>query len=355
MFLFFSLLFFFDINKTAFQYGLLAILIFLTFSFITASVIAHSYDNIFSRVFYKSSSVWMGVFFYFLLASIFAWCLIFLGKILSLEIDKPLSAIILFSLAFILSAIGLISDLSLKTKNIEVELLNLPENWHGKNIILLSDIHLGLINRIGFAQKIAEKVNSIDHEIVVITGDLFDGQAGDLGCFVGPLDNLKAEKGIFFVTGNHETYLGTEKTYQILSETKIQPLKDEIINVEGLNIIGIGYGEQGEKKNISEAIKSLNGFNKESATILLYHEPVQVAQISESGIDLALSGHTHRGQMWPLNYITKIIYKGYDYGLFDVGSMQLYVTNGTGTWGPPFRTFNRPEITVIKLVGKDQK
>ncbi len=350
--LYFSIITFFEISELAIKNGLLALFFVLACSFVLSTVFAHWNDNIITRIYYVFSSVWMGVLASLLAGSFFVWIIILINKIFHLNISSKYSAIVFFVFFLIVLIFGIFSAFDFRIKNIEVSIKNLPESWEGKTIIQLSDVHLGLVNRLFFARKINELVNSVDHDMVVITGDLFDGQAGDLGYFVSPLNDIKAEHGIYYVTGNHETYYGTEKTYDILSKTKITSLKDELVEIDGLQIIGISFPERYEKKNMKETLESIDNLDIDKPNILLYHEPVLIESISKTGIDLMLAGHTHRGQMWPFRYITHIMYKGYDYGKYVIGDFTLYVSNGTGTWGPPIRTFNKPEIVAIKLKRK---
>ena len=185
--------------------------------------------------------------------------------------------------------------------------------------------------------------------MIVITGDLFDGMDGNLDGLVGPLENLRVSDGIFFITGNHETYLGIDKTFSILEKTQVAILDDAVKNIRGLQLVGISYPERGESKDIVKVMEALPGFEKNKPTILLYHSPVQIDTIKNSGVDLQLSGHTHAGQLFPLGLITRLVYKGYDYGLRTLGDFSIYTSNGVGTWGPPMRTGNTPEIVNITL------
>lgn len=159
------------------------------------------------------------------------------------------------------------------------------------------------------------QINEIKPEAVVITGDLYDGMDGFLEHLIDPINKLQAPKGIYYVTGNHETYLGVARTFESLKDTKIHILKDELINVDGLQIIGIDYPERGEKKDIPAIIQKFPNFDKNISSILLFHTPTQVEEIAKTGVNLQLSGHTHVGQIWPFGYMTELIFGRYYYGL----------------------------------------
>ncbi|MFH0856693.1 MAG: hypothetical protein V1860_02235 [bacterium] len=157
---------------------------------------------------------------------------------------------------------------------------------------------------------------------------------------------MRADK-IFYVIGNHETYLGVEKAFQVLKETNVTALDDKMVEINGLQILGISYAQDAAKD--FKKIAARENYNPDKPCILLYHSPTHLKEARELGFDLQLSGHTHLGQLFPFSFITKLIYGAYDYGLHEIGDFSIYTTNGAGTWGPPMRTGNRPEIAVFKL------
>jgi predicted MPP superfamily phosphohydrolase len=232
---------------------------------------------------------------------------------------------------------------------INVSIGNLPDAWKGKKIVQISDVHLGHIFNASFMKDAAQKINALGPDIVVITGDLFDGTDGSLDSFTDSLNSINAPDGIYYVTGNHETYLGVEKVEAVLSKTKITMLQDEMRNVNGLQIVGINYPERMQSKNIGEIIKNMNGFDSKKPSILLWHAPTQIENAKNAGISLQLSGHTHKGQLFPFRFITALVYKGYDYGYKKEGSFSIYTSSGLGGWGPPMRTEKRSEIVEITL------
>lgn len=350
---------------------LVIILLLLSLSFIFSSLIAHYSENFFSKSFYFISGVWLGILLNLLMAIILSYLVVKTLKSFGYHPSLLLIILLAFFLVFAYSGFGIWNAFNPVVKKVEVKIKNLPESWKDKKIVQLSDLHLGLVHGRSFLEEVVKKTNAVKPDLVVITGDLFDGMDGDFSSFLEPLNNIKAEKGVFFVTGNHETYFGIEKAIFILSKTKIVILDDEIIDLEGLEIIGISYPQMGEEKNIKDIILTQKNYNKDSPKILLYHSPINIGQIKENGktsqlkthwffdearaaadeigINLQLSGHTHKGQIFPLNYISKLMYGGYEYGLYQQGDFFLYTSCGTGTWGPAMRTGNRPEIVAIKL------
>jgi hypothetical protein len=216
-------------------------------------------------------------------------------------------------------------------------------------VVQLSDVHLGHILGTAFLRDIVQKVNTLDPVMVLITGDLFDGMDGRLDELVVPLNDLRAPWGIYFVTGNHETYLGTDRAFAALRKTKVRILHDEMVVVNGLQIIGIDFPEREFSKDIAAVIQTLPEYNRQMPSLLLYHSPTQVEQAKAAGIRLQLSGHTHHGQIFPIQIISRLIYQKYYTGLHVEGDYTIYTSSGAGTWGPTMRTGNHPEITVIHL------
>ena len=318
-------------------------------SFIFSSLISHWSDNFLTRGYYLISGAWLGILNNFVLASILIWIIILTSRFFNLSLDLKIIASPIFIIAFFLSIYGIWNAFNPVIKNISVSIPNLPIEWKNKKIIQISDIHLGHIYRKDFLQKIVGKINNERPEMVLITGDLFDGMDGNLTSIISPLENIKTKKGIFFVTGNHETYLGLENTFQTLKNSQLKILRDEVVDVSGIKLIGISYPGHNEKKNISDILKLLKEKYFGKPNILLYHAPTNISEIKNLGINLELCGHTHKGQFFPFNLITHSVYNGYDYGLFKMENYTLYTSNGVGTWGPVMRVGNTPEIVVITL------
>ncbi|MCX6761243.1 MAG: metallophosphoesterase [Candidatus Moranbacteria bacterium] len=330
--------------------GLIITLGLLAVSFILTSFLAHMREDIFTRTSYFLSGFWLGLLTNLLLALVLLWFLHWLLPLVGININFQIVAAIFFSLAFLVSLYGTWNAFEPRIKNIAVTIPNLPQSWQGKKVVQLSDVHLGLIYQKNFLEKIVAKTNSLDPDLVVITGDLFDGTDNvDLETLTAPLDNLKAKQGTFFINGNHETYLGLDKAYVAVKKTPAQVLDDQVVNLAGLKLIGLSYPERDLKKDVVATLEKLKPQFFGSPNILLYHSPTNITQFAENGINLQLSGHTHLGQIFPFNFITKLIYRGYDYGLHTIGNYTLYTSSGIGTWGPAMRTDSTPEIVVITL------
>lgn len=351
-----SIAHFFSLTTLSQRLVLALIMTGLSASFIVASILAHLYENLLTRAFYFVSGIWLGLLTYLVFSSIIIWIILWVApRISAYRIDTPRLAVVFLVLSIMLSIFGMWNAFHPRIKEVSVRIPGLPAAWQDKKIIQLSDVHLGHIYHADFLRGVVIQANEMDPAMVVITGDLFDGMDGSLGDLVSPLRELRSEHGIFFVTGNHETYLGVETVRGLLADAGITVLDDEVVDVDGLALIGIGYPERGETKDMSETLRSLSPGFAGRPNILLFHSPTHIDLFRSSGINLQLAGHTHLGQIFPFNYLTHRIFKGYDYGLFEeADGYSLYTTNGVGTWGPAMRIGNTPEIVVITLRGENQ-
>lgn len=348
-FLYFSLIHFFPEITKAHNETLAGVISFLAISFILFSIIAHVRESFLARIFYFLSGFWLGFLTNLVMATAVIWIIISLNNCISFSLNLKILGTIFYVSAFLFSLYGVWNAMHPKIKSISITIPNLPDRWKNKKIIQLSDLHIGHIHKDSFIKNIVKKVNFINPDLIAITGDLFDGMDGNFDFPLKIINEMNPRNGIFFVTGNHETFLNTKIIFSALEKTKIKVLHDEVLNIDGLNIIGINYPEHGETKDAIEVIEKLKPQFFGKPNIFLYHTPVNIDKFRESGINLMLSGHTHRGQLFPFQLITKLLFKGFDYGLHTVDKFTIYVTSGAGTWGPAMRTGNRPEIVVISL------
>lgn len=372
-FLYFSVIKFYGVKNKLTKNILIAIFFWLSINFIIliSSMAANNYPLF--NLYYKISIFLFGFTFILLSFTILAWIIILICKIFKKDFKLIIGSFI-FLFAILYSGVGLWNAENPIIKNVDIKIENLDKNWENKVIVQLSDVHLGRINGADFAYKMVEQVNGLDPDLILITGDLFDGMGSDVDKYLSILNNLKSKKGIYFITGNHEGYLGAETIINKLKDSKITVLDDEMVEIDGLQVIGISFRDFNDIIANDNILKDISGIDGKKTNILLYHVPaslVRLAQsgneqrtasywkpntdfslVKEAGIDLQLSGHTHSGQFFPFTLVVKSIFNGYSYGLIEEGNFQLYVTSGVGTWGPPIRTGNKSEIVKINLVNR---
>ncbi len=327
----------------------IVVISFFFVSTLLSSFLIHEHDNRFTRSYYLMSGVWMGLMVNFLLSfAIFYLIRLIIPAAFSGAWLFP-ALIILLTLA--LSAYGVYNAFKPEVKDYVVEIDNLPEYWQDKYIVQISDAHLGPIYRNKSVSRMINIINDLEPEAVFITGDLFDGMESDFSWMHHPFNSLNTKQGIYYSFGNHDLYLGFNRVKKILSDSPIKILDNKLEIVEGLQVIGINYSFN-KDFDLYEAILEQVAYNQSQPSILLYHEPKNIELSEKAGINLQLSGHTHRGQMFPFNLVASLFYKGYNHGLHTKGDFNLIVNTGLGTWGPPMRTVGRGEISRIKLIKK---
>jgi predicted MPP superfamily phosphohydrolase len=251
------------------------------------------------------------------------------------------------------SGVGLASVLRrVKVETVRVPMAKLPKALSGYKIVQLSDIHVGPTIGRAFIEQIVRTTNALEPDMVAITGDLVDGSVADLGALCEPLKELRAKDGVFFVTGNHEYYSGADAWIAYLEKLGIRVLRNERLELrDGLDLAGVddtsahNFGH-GHGQDVARAMKDRDA---SKALVLLAHQPKAVLEACKHGVDLQLSGHTHGGQIWPWGYAVRLD-QPHVAGLHDHEGTAIYVSRGTGYWGPPMRVAAAPEITRIELV-----
>lgn len=333
---------FFSANSVG-KMVILLILVVISVGFILSLALFRSSNNYLIYLVYMVFSFALGLLFYLTISGIIFKLFQFSG----LKIDLLLLSRIGILVAVMVFLLGILSASFPKVKNISVSMTGLSDYWRGKKIVQISDVHLGGQYSLNFFRRQVPLINSLNPDLIVITGDLFDGSGHDLESFVPELVKLKTKDGIIFIPGNHDSYLGSEKIMAILSKANITVLRDEAISIEGLEIIGLDVHNLTKDDNTS-VINNLQPYSGQ-ARLLLKHAPLDIAWAKNLHVGLQLSGHTHHGQMFPLSMLTYLFYDKYEYGLHTEGAYNIYTSSGLGFWGPPVRTFNRAEIVEIIL------
>src|SRR3569623_1238932 len=239
--------------------------------------------------------------------------------------------------------------------DVEVPIEGLPRELHGFSIAQISDVHVGPTIRRNYVEGIVDAVNALDADIVAITGDLVDGSVPQLREHVAPLARLRAKRGRYFVTGNHEYYSGAVPWMQELERLGICVLHNEHVVlgdadaklvIAGVPDFGAGHLHESHASNPAAAIAGAPA--DAQAKILLAHQPRTAAAAAQAGFDLQLSGHTHGGQFWPWNHFVRL-QQPFTAGLHRLDGLWVYVSRGTGYWGPPKRFGAPSEITHLHL------
>jgi predicted MPP superfamily phosphohydrolase len=237
-------------------------------------------------------------------------------------------------------------------ERLRVPIRRLDPRLAGLRIVQLSDLHVGPSLGRAFVEKVVDLVNAESPDVVVITGDLVDGDVERVAPDVEPLRGLRARHGVLFVTGNHDFYSGADAWTAHVASLGLRVLHNERTTIEhdGASIDFAGV-EDPTGRSIGEGpdfAAALDGRVASRPVVLLAHQPVAVTAAAARDVDLVLSGHTHGGQMWPFGLIERPFHPAVE-GLHRFGATWLYVSRGTGFWGPPIRVLEPAEITVIEL------
>lgn len=254
-----------------------------------------------------------------------------------------------------MAAVGLwTASRPVAVKPVEIPVRGLPAAFAGFRIVQLTDVHVGPTIGREFIERLVARTNALEPDLVAITGDLVDGSVAQLGAFIEPLRELRARHGVYFVTGNHEYFSGADEWIARLRELGVTVLRNERAAIErdgaALDLAGIDdpTGRSFADGHGADLPRALAGRDPGRPVILLAHQPRHAHEAADHGVALQLSGHTHGGQIFPFNYLVPL-QQPFVAGLHRVGDTAVYVSAGTGYWGPPMRVGIPAEITDITL------
>src|SRR5690606_16437066 len=239
-------------------------------------------------------------------------------------------------------------------RRVEVRLARWPRALDGLRIVQLSDVHIGPLLDRRFAAALVARVDALAPDLVVVTGDLVDGSVRRLGAEVEPLGALRAPHGVWFVTGNHDHYSGADDWVARVTDLGWRPLRNAratiAVNGVAFDLAGVDdpHGALVDVGGGEDLDRALAGRDPERPLVLLAHDPATFRRAAARGVDLQLSGHTHGGQIWPFRWAVRLTVP-WVAGLYRVGGSTLYVSRGTGFWGPPMRLGAPAEITELVL------
>jgi predicted MPP superfamily phosphohydrolase len=341
-----------------------ALSIFMVFMVLAPVIVRiserHGFE-LFARFMAYFGYTWMGLLFIFVsVAFALDICQLFLhiGRIIlqrelpNITVSSRYSFIIVFLFSIVITGYGAFEAVSIRLEHIKIKTDKIPKTVGRFRIVQISDVHLGLIVGVRRLDRIIHQIEAAKPDILVSTGDLVDGQMDDPSSFADMLRKIDTVHGKFAVTGNHEFYAGTSRSLDFIEKAGFKILRGENVNVSGwLNIVGVDdvAGKRyGVNTNDSEK-ELLSKLSSDKFTLLMKHRPL-VDDDAVGLFDLQLSGHTHKGQIFPFSLITRLFYPA-DAGLFLLEkNASLYVNRGSGTWGPPIRFLSAPEVTLIELV-----
>ena len=307
-------------------------------------------------------SFWLGAMVYFLLAIVFLDVLRLVNYFVpffpslikhNYAQSKHIISTGIIGMVGLLLLGGHINSLIPRIRKLDLPIAKTAGKIKSLNIVAVSDIHMGTIVGQSRVEYIVNRINSLNPDLVLLPGDIVDMDLTpvirqNLG---EALRNIKSRFGVYAATGNHEYIGGVDRACRYLEDHNIDVLRDQSIKIaDSFYLVGRedrsanGFGGH-RRKDLAELIANVD---KVFPVILMDHQPSALREASRQGIDLQISGHTHDGQLWPINYIVESIYE-LPWGYRRIADTHFYVSDGVGTWGPPIRIGNRPEIVQILL------
>ena len=319
--------------------------------FITVIFVSFRRQHMLLQLTGRLSAVAMGFLNYALVAAIASWAALGLVRISGLDVDPSRIARVLFGCAIVVTLFGLGNAARLRVTRATVRLANLPEWWRGREVALVSDLHVGNIRGARFIRRVVSRLEQLKPAAVFIAGDMFDGARVDIPRSVEPWKEFRAAAGIYFVTGNHDEFSDRRAYLTELAAVGIHVLNNEKVDVLGLQIVGVHDSETHRPKIYREILERA-GIDRGRASVLVAHQPAHLEIPEQAGVSLQLSGHTHGGQFWPWSFLVRRIYRQFAYGLNSLGGLQVFTSSGAGSWGPPMRVGTRSEIVLLRFESK---
>ena len=305
--------------------------ILLSASYVAATISESFFHNFLTRLFYILSAGWLGVGLLFILV-------LFVFEFINIvfRIPQVTAGWIIIASVSVLAVCSIINAQLLFVKKIKVPA---PIDMR---LVQLSDIHIGSVGA-DFLNRVVKRVKELKPDAVLITGDLMDPHGSFKPEGFSVLNEIEAP--VFFVTGNHERYADLDRVGTLLKSTKARWLRNEVVDFNDIKLIGIDDGDH--KNHVAERLEKI-AVEPEKFNVLMYHRPDGLEAAADAGVDLMLAGHTHNGQILPFNFFVRLFFKRMK-GLYKHNGCLLYVSSGTGTWGPRMRLGSRSEIVLIEL------
>jgi predicted MPP superfamily phosphohydrolase len=346
----------FQISEPQKKWFLLAYIL-ISCAFFVGMILERVASSAFSEWVVRIGTTWLPFLLYFLMAVIlidivrvFNHFFHFLPEITpSLKQTVGIITIVVVTLVVIA---GHINAMIIHVKEIPLTIHKKVDGKPEMKVLMVSDIHLGALIGERHEKHLLRIIREQQPDLVLICGDLIDSEIApvlrkNLGKHI---QEINTPMGVYAVTGNHEYIGGIDKSLAYLQSIHINVLLDSIVTLpNGVQIVGRNDRAAGQGRNGQLALKELfAGINPEKPVIVMNHQPYNLSEASDLNTDLHLSGHTHHGQLWPFNYITKAMFE-VSWGYLKKGQTHFYVSSGFGTWGPAMRLGNRPEVVVFDL------
>ena len=283
------------------------------------------------------------------------------GVLLAAALDMPAARITLDPAfvpggALLVLAVGMLAAFrGPRIRRVDVPIAGLPPVLHGYRIAQISDLHVGLTLRGPYVRRVVDMIRALKPDLIVLTGDIVDGPVARLASEVQSLSELPAVAPTYCVVGNHEYYSGIAQWTRQFDAMRLPVLMNTgvIVHKDGARVLVAGVTDPAARHYDPQCTPRPDiaaGGHVADFRLLLAHHPQLAPAAEQAGYDLQLSGHTHAGQFFPWTLAVRLVHAPHVAGLSRQGRMWVYVSAGTGTWGPPVRFGTTPELTVLRLV-----
>ncbi len=331
-------------------------------TYVAGRILENIHLSYFSDILVWTGSFWLGAMLYFFLLVLFFdllrlshYVIPWFPDFIVQNMSKTKHIVFWGSVVLVILVIagGHINTRFPKVRHLHIEIDKQAGSIKELNAVLMSDIHLGTIIGNGHFSRVVEQAMALEPDIILLAGDILDEDlAPVIRQNIGEtLKQLQAPLGVYAVMGNHEHIGGEKAAMEYLESNGLHVLRDTVVMINDSFWL-IGRDDRDKQRFTGRQRKPLEtllqNVDVSYPIILVDHQPFYLEKAAALGVDLQLSGHTHHGQMWPLNYITRAMYT-ISYGYDNIDGMHAYVSNGVGTWGPPVRIGNRPEIVYLKI------
>lgn len=344
-----------------FRRGYIVTFWIIVLSFIAGEVLEHTHPSVFSEWIYRVGAFWLAFMLYLFLVILFIDIIRLFDHFFHFlpplsQKQKALTGLIVFASASLIVISGHLNALSTRVREINIEIPKSVKGAQNMKVLMVSDIHLGALIGDNLEEKLVSIIKEKNPDLVLLCGDLVDGDIGEvLRKNLGRrIQEIKTPLGVYAIPGNHEYIGGIQRTLPYLRGININVLRDQVVVLpNGVQLVGRDDRDSrrmgdGGRKSLAVLMK---GVDKSFPVFVMNHQPFALDEAEKEGVDLHLSGHTHHGQMWPLNYMTEAIFEK-SWGFLKKGNSNFYISSGYGTWGPPVRIGNTPEVVIFNIVFK---
>jgi len=315
-------------------------------SFLPLMLMGWRVDHPLLRVSTTAAASAVGLLNFFFFGAVAAWVVAGASWVLGLGWSLHVIASVCYALAGLVALYGFLNASWIRVSRVRVNLPGLPEAWVGRRAAVVTDVHLGNIRRNCFIGRLVNRLNTLKPDVVLLSGDLFDGTRMDPAEPMRAWDKVQAPLGTYFVTGNHDEHFSRPRMFEALRQAGVRILENEAVMVEGVKLIGI-HDEEASDRELLQSLLARAQVKAGEPSILLTHQPLNLPIAEAAGVGLQVSGHTHAGQFWPWNLVVSRVWGPFGYGLNRLGAMWVLTSSGVGTWGPPLRVGTRSEVVLV--------